>query len=135
MMNNHEKHERHEKILFKEECYVIQGAIFEVYREMGCGFLEAVYQECLERELITRGVPFQSQAELRLNYKGSVLKQIYKPDFICYEKIILEIKAVRDVAPEHQAQLLNYLKATGMKLGLLVNFGSHPRVTIKRFVL
>jgi GxxExxY protein len=135
MINNHEKHEQHEKILFKEECYVIQGAIFEVYREMGCGFLEAVYQECLERELIARDIPFQPQAELRLTYKGLVLKQTYKPDFICHGKIILEIKAVRDITPEHQAQLLNYLKATGMKLGLLVNFGSHPRVTIKRFAL
>jgi GxxExxY protein len=135
MMNNHEKHERHEKIRFRDEGYVIQGAIFEVYREMGCGFLEAVYQEYLEREFIAREIPFRAQAELRLMYKGSVLKQAYKPDFICYEKIILEIKSVRDIAPEHQAQLLNYLKATGMKLGLLVNFGSHPRVTIKRFAL
>jgi GxxExxY protein len=87
MMNNHEKHERHEKILFRDEGYVIQGAIFEVYREMGCGFLEAVYQECLEREFIAREIPFRAQAELRLMYKGSVLKQAYKPDFICYEKV------------------------------------------------
>ncbi len=129
---NHEKHERHEKILFKEECYQIQGAVFEVYREMGCGFLEAVYQECLEKELKKRGVPFVAQQELQLMYKGEPLRQTYKPDLICYGQIIVELKAVKEIAPEHKAQVLNYLKATGMKLGLLVNFGTYPKATITR---
>jgi GxxExxY protein len=129
---NHEKRKTREKILFPDECYAIQGAIFEVYREMGCGFLEAVYQECLEKEFSNRGIPFQPQIALELTYKGELLKQIYKPDFICFEKIIIEIKAVKEIAPEHQAQLLNYLKATGLELGLLVNFGGHPKTEILR---
>lgn len=132
---NHEIHEKHEKILFKDESYAIQGAVFEVYREMGCGFLEAVYQECLENELSARNIPYQAQVELRLIYKGQPLSQTYRPDFVCYGGIIIEIKAVKELAPEHEAQLLNYLKATGMKLGLLVNFGSYPKATIKRFAL
>ena len=132
---NHETHEIHEKVLYKEECYVIQGAFFEVYREMGCGFLEAVYQECLEKELTIQKVPFISQKELRLFYKEKPLQQTYKPDFICYEKIIVEIKAVKEVAPEHKAQVFNYLKATNMKLGLLVNFGHYPKATVERIIL
>ena len=132
---NHEKHERHEKILFKEEGYAIQGAVFDVYREMGCGFLEAVYQECLERELSKRGIPFVAQQELKLIYKGEVLRQTYKPDLICYGQIILELKAVKEISQEHKAQLINYLKATGMKLGLLVNFGTYPKASIIRMAL
>lgn len=120
------------ELLFKNECYAIQGAIFDVYREMGCGFLEAVYQECLEKELARRNIIFKSQVELQLNYKGEPLEQTFKPDFICYNKIIVEIKAVKEFASEHQAQLLNYLKATGLELGLLVNFGSYPKVEIIR---
>jgi GxxExxY protein len=133
-MSNNEIHERDGKILFKDESYAIQGAIFEVYREMGCGFLESVYQECLEKELSVRGIPFETQKELRLHYKGEPLRQSFKPDLICYGKIIVELKAVRELAPEHAAQVLNYLKATGMTLGLLVNFGSRPKVTIERYV-
>lgn len=130
----HEIHETHENLLFKDESYAIQGAIFDVYREMGCGFLESVYHECLQKELRKRGIPFESQKELQLAYKGEPLQQTFKPDFICYGKIIIELKAVKELAPEHAAQALNYLKATGMTLALLVNFGSHPKVTVKRFV-
>ena len=129
---NREKHETHEKVLFPNECYSIQGAIFDVYKEMGCGFLEAVYQECLEKEMSKCGIPFQSQVELQLSYKGEKLSQTYKPDFICFEKIIIEIKAVKELGSEHKAQLLNYLKATGLELGLLVNFGSYPKTQIIR---
>ena len=99
---------------------------------MGCGFLEAVYQECLEREFRTRQVPFEAQKDLILTYKGETLSQIYRPDLICYGKIIVELKAVKEIAPEHKAQLLNYLKATGLELGLLVNFGSYPKADIVR---
>ncbi len=129
---NREKRETHEKVLFPDECFTIQGAIFDVYTEMGCGFLEAVYQECLEKEFTNRTIPFQPQVELQLNYKGEPLKQTYKPDFICYEKIIVEIKAVKELGAEHKAQLLNYLKATGLELGLLVNFASYPKTEIIR---
>jgi len=132
---NHETHEIHEKVLYKMECYAIQGAVFEVYREMGCGFLEAVYQECLEKELTIQKVPFISQKELRLFYKEKPLQQTYKPDFICYEKIIVEIKAAKEISPEHKAQVFNYLKATNMKLGLLVNFGHYPKATVERIIL
>ena len=132
---NHEKHESHEKIIYKEESYKIQGAIFEVYREMGCGFLEAVYQECMEMELRNKGITFTSQKELKLTYKGEELRQTYKPDFICYGQIIIEIKAVKEIAPEHKAQVINYLKATGIKLALLVNFGAYPKATIIRLAL
>lgn len=130
--NNHEKREMHEKVLYPDECYAIQGAIFEVYREMGCGFLEAVYQECLGKELRRRQIPYETQKEIVLSYKGESLAQTYKPDFICFGKIIIELKAVKEIAPEHKAQLLNYLKATSLELGLLVNFGAYPKVEIVR---
>jgi GxxExxY protein len=126
---------RHEKILFKDECYAIQGAIFEVYKEMGCGFLESVYQECLEKEFHRINLLFVSQKELQLVYKGEVLDQKYKPDFICYEKIIVELKAVSELNKEHKAQVFNYLKATNLKLGLLVNFGHYPKIQIERVIL
>ena len=115
--------------------YAIQGAVFEVYRELGCGFLEAVYQESLERELISRRIPFESQKELRLRYKGDVLNLRYKPDFVCYGNIIVELKAVKVIEDIHRAQVFNYLKATGLRLGLLVNFGHYPKSTVERIVL
>jgi GxxExxY protein len=122
-------------MLYEELTYSIQGACFEVYKTMGCGFLEAVYQECLEIELYDRGIPFEARKELELDYKGRCLKQRYVPDFICYDKIIIELKAVDKIASEHKAQLLNYLHATGMRLGLLVNFGHHPKLEWKRMII
>ena len=130
----HEQTEKFEKILYKEESYAIQGAIFEVYHEMGCGFLEAVYQECLEKEFTRRRVPFLTQVQLTLTYKGERLNQIYQPDFVCYDEIILELKAVKEIGDAHRAQIFNYLKATRMRLGLLVNFGHYPKATIERFI-
>jgi GxxExxY protein len=121
-------------LLFEQETYPIIGACFEVYREKGCGFLEPVYQECMEIELRLRGVPFVPQQPLALEYKGCPIRAKYQPDFICYEKIILELKAVSELAEEHRAQVLNYLKATGFKLGLLVNFAHHPKVQLERIV-
>ena len=123
------------KLLLEDESYAIRGAVFEVYREMGCGFLEAVYQECMEKELTKQGISFEAQKELSLAYKGEPLKQIYKPDLVCHGKIIVELKALKTTAPEHRAQVLNYLKATGIRVGLLVNFGSYPKATIERLVL
>ncbi len=122
------------EIQYKDESYLIRGAVFEVYREMGCGFLEAVYQECLEKEFRKQNIPFLSQPELELFYKQERLKQSYKPDLICYGKIIVELKAVKEICDEHRAQLHNYLKATGHRLGFLVNFGHYPKATIERVV-
>ena len=108
-------------ITYKLESYEILGACFEVYKEKGCGFLEAVYQECLEMELGDRKSLFKVKPPLALTYKGQPLKSQYIPDFICYDKIIVELKAVTALNDEHRAQVQNYLRATGMKLGLLVN--------------
>ncbi|MFZ2630870.1 MAG: GxxExxY protein [Desulfosalsimonadaceae bacterium] len=119
---------------FEEDSYRIRGAVFEVYHEMGCGFLESVYQECLGKEFGKQGIPFVAQRELALHYKGDRLEQTYKPDFICFERIIVELKAVKELAGEHQAQVHNYLKATRLELGLLVNFGHYPKVEIERIV-
>ena len=131
---DHEPHEPHEQVLYAEEVFQIQGAIFEVNRHMGSGFLEAVYQECLAVEFAARKIPFAAQAPLPLTYKGQLLSQSYAADFVCFGKIIVELKAVRELAPEHRAQVLNYLSATGLKLGLLVNFGSAPKARIERLV-
>ncbi len=121
-------------ILYKDESYAIVGACFEVYNEKGNGFLEAVYQECLEIELEIRGIPFAAQAELTLNYKGRTLKKTYYPDFLCCDAIIVEIKAVSQLSNDHRAQLHNYLKATGIRLGLLVNFGANGKLEYERIV-
>jgi len=120
---------------YEEETYAIRGACFEVYKEKGSGYLESVYQECLEIELEIQGIPFVAQPELLLTYKGRRLKKSYVPDLILYDKIIIELKAVRNITDEHKAQLLNYLKSTGYEVGLLVNFGHFPKVEIERFVL
>ena len=124
-----------EEYLFEKETFAIRGAIFEVYKNMGCGFLEAVYQECLEKELLIQEIPFVVQKILVLSYKSEPLVQTFKPDFICFDNIILELKAVKHLAPEHTAQMLNYLRATNLKLGLLVNFGTYPKVQIERLVV
>jgi len=123
------------EILYKDEAYAIQCAVFDVYREMGAGFLESVYQECLEIELRKREVPFEAQKDLNLVYKGDALTQTYRPDFVCYHKIIVEIKAAKAIAPEHKGQLMNYLKATGLRLGLLVNFGSYLKARVERLII
>ena len=123
-----------ERIVFKEESYQIIGACFEVYKEKGSGFLEAVYQECLVMELGEQHIPLEERPRLRLEYKGRPLKQVYEPDFLCFGEIILEIKAVKQLTDEHRAQVINYLKSTGKQLGLLVNFGHYPRIEHERFV-
>ena len=123
-----------EKILFKEDSYRIMGACFEVYREKGPGFLEAVYQECLAFEFENRGILFIEKPRLELRYKGKKLKQRYEPDFLCCNKIMIEVKAVKTLSDEHRAQLINYLKSTNVELGLLVNFGHYPKLEHERFV-
>ena len=121
-------------IVLKEESYRIIGACFEVYREKGSGFLESVYQECLALEFEKQGIPYEEKPRLRLEYKGQPLKQEYQPDFLCFGEIIVEIKAAKALADEHRAQVINYLKSTGKQLGLLVNFGHHPKIEHERFV-
>ena len=121
-------------LLYRDEVYAIQGAIFDVYREMGNAWHEEVYQQCVERELKLRGIPFESKRELPIFYKGEPIEKKYIPDLFCYGKIIIELKAISQLANEHRAQLLNYLRITKCKLGLLVNFGAYPKVSIERFV-
>ncbi len=116
------------ELLFKEESYRIMGACFEVYREKGCGFLESVYQECLGIELGLQGIPFLAQKPFGLEYKSVQLHSVYQPDFVCFGRIIVELKAVKDLADENRAQVLNYLKTTRLSLGLLVNFGHYPKL-------
>jgi GxxExxY protein len=120
------------EIIYKNESYAIVGACFEVYNAKGCGFLEPVYQECLAIEFEHQGIPAISKPLLTLSYRDRVLRQTYQPDFVCFEKIILELKAVSTLADEHRAQLLNYLHATGFELGLLVNFGHYPKLEYER---
>ncbi len=122
-------------LLFESESFAIRGACYEVHNEKGSGFFESVYQECLEKEMRLQGIPFRTQPELMLDYKGENLTQRYKPDFICYEKIIVELKTVECLTDKHRGQVMNYLKATGMKLGSLVNFSAHPKVEIVRIIL
>jgi GxxExxY protein len=122
-------------LLYEEETYRIRGAAFHVYRTMGPGFLEGVYQECLAIEMARREIPFGAQRPIRLQYDGESLKQTYVADFLCYENVLLELKAARTLIGEHRAQLFNYLRASGIQVGLLINFGSSPRIQLERFVL
>jgi GxxExxY protein len=123
-----------EKLIYPNESYAITGACMEVYKALGNGFLEAVYQECLEIEFTRHQIPFIAQKLLHLEYQGVILKQTYKVDFICFDKILVELKAVTTILPEHRSQVLNYLKATGYELGLLYNFGHYPLLDQARVV-
>lgn len=120
------------EIIHKNESYAIIGACFGVYNEKGCGFLEPVYQECLRIELEYQRIPAIPKPSPILRYRGRILTQRYAPDFVCFEKIIVELKAVSVLTDEHRAQLLNYLHATGFELGLLVNFGHYPKLEYER---
>ena len=122
------------ELLYKDEVYAIIGAAMEVYSELGPGFLEAVYHEALEIELADRGVPFESKKQLRIWYKEKRLAKTYEPDFVCYEKIIVEIKALDQLSGREESILLNYLKTSRLRLGILINFGSHGKLEWKRFI-
>ena len=123
------------ELIYKEDSYGIIGACFEVYKEKGCGFLESVYQECLEIEFEERKLPFQIHPQLALAYKGRTLRSRYTPDLICFDKIILELKAASAIVDEFRAQVHNYLRASKCRLGLLVNFGHYPNLEYERIVL
>ncbi len=122
-------------LLFEEETFRIRGAVFEVSKQLGIGFLEAVYQEALALEFEERDIPYVASPALGVAYKGRLLSQTYRPDFVCFDRVIVELKALRELAADHRAQTLNYLKATGLHVGLLVNFGSAPKARVERLVL
>jgi len=121
-------------LIYRDEVYALVGACFEVYNELGSGYLEDPYQEALELELECRGIPYVAKPKLPIYYKGVLLMKKYEPDFVPYEKIIIEIKAVKALADEHRAQVHNYLKASSFKVGLLVNFGKHNDLEYERIV-
>lgn len=123
------------ELLLKDEVFAVVGAAMEVYWQLGPGFLEPVYQEALEIELQGRHVPYESQKQLEVLYKGQRLKKRYVADLVCYEQIIVELKATHRLSELDMAQLLNYLRATGIHVGLLFNFGSRPKLEWKRLVV
>jgi len=122
------------ELLLKDEVFQIIGCCIEVHTEMGWGFLEAVYQETLAIEFSERGVPFKAHEPLAIYYKGRLLEKTYCPDFICFGQIVVEIKAQDKLTSKDEAQLLNYLKATGYRVGLLINFGAAGKLEWKRMV-
>ena len=122
-------------LLYPELSYNIRGAVYEVYKTLGPGLLENVYQEAIALEFELREIPFETKKKLHLEYKGNRLRQTYELDFLCYDKIILELKSVESLAKIHFAQLENYLRLTGCRLGMLVNFNSTPKVEIMRIVV
>ena len=121
------------KIIYKDESYAIVGACMKVHRALGPGFLEAVYEEVVEKEFIVQNIPYKRQVKLDLYYEGVQLKKYYRADFVCYDSIIVELKAVTQIPSVFYAQLQNYLKCTNMELGMLINFGT-PSLTYKRIV-
>jgi len=120
-------------LLLKDEVYKIVGACMEVHKQLGNGFLEAVYQEALEEELKIQGIPFVREKQLRIKYKGKTLKKYYISDFVCFDNVVVELKALSKLTNDHEAQVLNYLKTTGIKVGVLVNFGTRS-LQYKRLV-
>ena len=127
-----------DKMIFPHEAYEIIGAAMEVHNTLGQGFLESVYQEAMEIELSKRNIPFESQSKIQIQYKDIALELYFVADFVCYDKIIVELKSVSAILPEHEAQIINYLRATGFKLGILLNFNEeslfykrYPNITAK----
>jgi GxxExxY protein len=120
------------ELIFKNESYQIVGACMEVYNNLGPGFLESVYQEALSKEFVSKEIPFLQQWGIDVYYKGEKLEKKFFADYLCYGEIIIELKVMEALAPEHEAQVINYLKATGRPLGLLVNFGGKS-LHYKRF--
>jgi GxxExxY protein len=123
-----------EDFLYRDESYLIIGCCMEVHKQLGSGFKEAVYQEALEMEFIENDLLFEREKKLKIHYKGKRLKKKYSPDFVCFDKVILELKATSELTNMHKSQLFNYLKVSEFHLGLLINFGT-PSLQYKRFVL
>lgn len=123
------------EIIYRDESYKIIGACFEVYKQQGCGFTEPVYQECLAIEFGLQEIPFVSQPIVEMDYKGVKLVQHFRPDFVCYDKIVIELKALTKLIDEQRSQTLNYLNANKFRLALLINFGHSPKLEYERIVL
>jgi GxxExxY protein len=123
------------ELILKEEVYQIIGAAMDVYYTLGRGFLEPIYQEALQIELGRRNIPFESQKLLKIEYKGQQLRKEYIADFVCFGQIIIEIKACEGLTGRDEGQIINYMKATGMKVGLLINFCSQAKLEWKRYVI
>jgi GxxExxY protein len=123
-----------DELVFREEVYAVVGATIEVHRELGPGFLEAVYQESMERELAYRKVAFEPQRELLIHYKGQPLGKSYVCDLLCFDNVLVELKAVDRLTGREEAQIINYLKAASLPVGLLINFGSHGKLEWRRLV-
>jgi GxxExxY protein len=122
-------------LILKDEVYAVVGAAMEVYNQLGIGFLEPVYQEAMELEVKERKIPFKAQVDILVKYKNVPLKKYYVADLVCFEQIIVELKAIEKLTSREEAQLINYLKATGLQVGLLINFGSEGKLEWKRMVL
>ena len=123
------------KLILEEETYAIVGAAMEVYYKLGSGFLEAIYQEALAIEFSLRGVSYEQQKELRIDYKGHLLDKTYFADFLCFGQIIVEIKSISQLSPHEWSQVLNYLKVSNLRVGLLFNFGNTARLEQKRLIV
>jgi GxxExxY protein len=123
------------ELIFKDEAYAIIGAALDVHNELGSGFAEAVYQEAMGMELASRRIPFEALKKLSVRYKGKILKKRYFADFLCFSQIIVELKAQRELGGYEEAQILNYLRATGLRLALIINFGDPGRLDWQRYVL
>ena len=111
-----------DSFLYKDETFNIIGAAYKVHQELGSGFLETVYQEALGIMFDELNIPYEREKELPVTFRGKILEKTFRADFVCYDKIIVELKAVSSLCPEHEAQVINYLKASGIKVGLLINF-------------
>jgi len=123
-----------DELVFREEVYAVVGAAIEVHRELGAGFLEAVYQEAMERELALRGIAFKSQQELVIHYKGQPLGKSYICDLVCFDNVLVELKAMDRLTGREEAQVINYLKSSGLPVGMLINFGAHGKLEWRRLV-
>ena len=123
------------ELLYKDEVFQIVGAAMEVYNELKSGYLESVYQEAMELELGDRGIPFSSQVPLRIKYKHRVLNKTFIADLVCFNAVLVELKAIRETTKADEAQVLNYLRATGLRVGVLINFGDPGRLDWTRLVL
>ncbi len=132
-MNSHEENKKETDLIFRDEVYSIVGAAMEVHSVLGNGFLEAVYQAAFKLELKSRNIPFETEKELPVFYKGQQLETSYRADVICFGQIIVELKAIDKLTSKEESQLLNYLSATGLRVGLLINFGSRGKLEWKRF--
>ena len=122
------------ELILKDESYAVIGAAMEVHRVLGPGFLEKVYQEAMQLELSALRIPFEAEKPIGIEFKGQCLTQRYYADLVCFEQIIVEMKALKQLSGKEDAQILNYVRATGFKVGLLINFGSHGKLEHKRFV-